>query len=119
MRVVAGQDVEPARVGQLAVRATGGVAEEVEHVGLLGPERVGRGHAHEYAEAPALRNGVPVFDQRARQRQGLGRGLAPPQRVAGADQLLQAPGQVCAHGARSQSKRSGSFALKRRIASWW
>jgi hypothetical protein len=70
MRVVAGQDVEPARVGQLAVRATGGVAEEVEHVGLLGPERVGRGHAHEYAEAPALRNGVPVFDQRARQRQG-------------------------------------------------
>ena len=33
--------------------------------------------------------------------------------------LAQVPGQVCAHGARSQSKRSGSFALKRRIASWW
>ncbi|MCY1352654.1 hypothetical protein D9M69_389640 [compost metagenome] len=108
VRIVARHDVQHAGPGQRAVRAAGGIAEEIDRVGLHRLQRVGLADADKHAEPPALRERVAVPDQRARQRQRLGGGLAPPDMVAGAQQCLQRRGQfVVIHGSGMHGGRCG------------
>ena len=93
VRVMAGQDVEHAGFGQAAVRSTRGVAKKIDDVGLFGLQRVRCADAYEHPQPPALCQRMAMFHQRPRERERLGRGLAPPQGVAGADQCLQLLGQ--------------------------
>ncbi|SOY68552.1 hypothetical protein CBM2589_A90106 [Cupriavidus taiwanensis] len=109
VRIMARHDVQHAGTGQPAVRPAGGIAEEVDDVGLLRLQRVRLADADEYAEAPVPRDGVAVCHQRARQRQRLGGGLSPPEVVAGADQGLQSGGQVVHVGGETLARHTAGI----------
>ena len=52
---MAGQDVQHPSLGQFAVRSGRGIAEEVDHVGLLGMQRIRSADADENPQPPAPR----------------------------------------------------------------
>ena len=87
---MAGHDVQHAGLRQGTVRPAGGVAEEIDDVGVCGLQRVRSTDADEYPQSSASGECVAVGHQRPRERKGLGGRLAPPERIAGTQQILHA-----------------------------